>query len=732
MGWDGLLPVQRTPPLHGQMTANEALDRLLAGTGLVARKTGPHTYRIRRFSTPRAARAPTLQVHVSKRVEPVPSATGTEIVVTGQKRLQNLARVPMSISVVDLDDIRFFNAAADTRLIARSVDGLALTNLGPGQNRQFIRGVADSPFDGPSQSTVAVQLDNTRLTFDAPDPDLRLVDVDQVEVLKGPQGPLYGSGALGGIYHIVTHKPDLATVSGHMRMTGQAVQHGQITAGGDAVINLPLVNDTLALRAVGYVDHRAGWIDNIGRTADANSAATFGGRLALRWQPDSAWSIDISGILQNVDVADSQYVNTSHESIKREGRIPEPSDSDFKAMAATVQRRMGSVNLLATTSYVTQKISYKLDSSNASPLFGLSGPSRFTDDNRYSLWNTEIRVSPSGNGRWITGLSYMEANTRSHAAIATLADSVVAESMNRKVTEIAVFGEFEIPLSRQFSLTGGARLFQTKEENEAAETIARTTEKIRKTGFSPSASLAWHPTDRNLLYLRYARALRPGGLAPGANDTARRFESDELGTFDLGYRHENRSKTLQLAASAFITTWNDIQSDYLLPNGLVSTRNAGQGRIHGVELSATWQPVEGLKLGGGITYLDAMLVKTQGGAKLDDRRLPVVPKLSGRFEAQYRFTMGTWRALIAGQASYTGHARLSFDENLDRSMGGYAILTTSAALSRDHLTLGLNIDNALNVRGDSFAFGNPFSIMSGRQYTPVQPRTMTLSITRAW
>lgn len=714
------------------MTADEALDRLLAGTGLAAHKSGPHAYRIRRSSAPPVAHVRSTQTHVAKRAGPAPAAIGIEIVVTGQKRQQNFGRIPMSISVVDLDDRTFATPSADTSLIARSVDGLALTNLGPGQNRQFIRGVADSPFDGPSQSTVSVQLDNTRLTFDAPDPDLRLVDVDQVEILKGPQGPLYGSGALGGIYHIVTHKPDLATVSGHMRMAGQAVQHGEIKAGGDAVINLPLTKDTLALRAIGYADHRGGWIDNTGRTTDSNSAATFGGRLALRWQPDSAWTIDLAGILQNVDVADSQYVNTSHESITREGRIAEPSDSDFKSVAGTLQHRMGTVNMLATTSYVTQKIAYSLDSSAASSLFGLSGPSRFTDNNRYSLWNSEIRISPLDSGRWITGLSYMKATTRSDATITSHVDSVVAESTNRKITEIAVFGELEIPLSRQLSLTGGGRLFQTKEENEAAEKATQTTEKISKTGFSPSLSIAWHPTDSHLLYLRYARALRPGGLAPGSNDTTRRFDSDELGTFDLGYRHVNRSKTLQLSVSAFTTTWSDIQSDYLLPNGLVSTRNAGQARIHGVEFSADWRPIEGLKLGGGFTYLDAMLVKTAGGVKLDDRRLPVVPKLSGRFSARYSFAIGTWHAVLSGQANYTGHARLSFDENLDRSMGGYALLSAGASLARDHLTLDLNIDNAVNVRGDSFAFGNPFSIMTGRQYTPVQPRTLMLSITRAW
>jgi len=142
--------------------------------------------------------------------------------------------------------------------IAASVDGLTLTNEGAGRNRQFIRGVADSPFSGTSQSTVAIQLNDARVAYDAPDPDLRLVDVDRVEILKGPQGPLYGSGALGGVYHIVTNPPQLDRFSGLAEIHGQSVAGGDAGGGGQAVANLPVVKDRLALRAVIYREQDIG------------------------------------------------------------------------------------------------------------------------------------------------------------------------------------------------------------------------------------------------------------------------------------------------------------------------------------------------------------------------------------------------------------------------------------------------------------------------------------------
>lgn len=732
IAWPSDLTQFRTRPLHGTMSAEEALGRLLAGSGWRARRITFATYRVERVpppahpvSRPTPAPAPTNR--------PAPASIAPEdIVVTGQKRHQRLGDVPSSISVVPLDPMKMGSLGYGSRELATSVDGLALTNLGSGRNRQFIRGVADSAFNGPSQSTVAVQLDEARITFDAPDPDLRLVDMERVEVLKGPQGPLYGSGALGGIYHMVTRKPDLSEASGSGRVIGEAIEHGGVGFGGELTFNLPVVTDSLALRGVGYALREGGWIDNMGRDRNANRTVTDGGRLAIRWCPDADWTLDLMGVRQDIGLRDSQYVTASSETRQRDARIAEPTDNDFGAVAATLQGRLGGLSLLGTTSYIDHDVAYTLDSTDSSTLFGLTGPSRFDSSSHYTLVNHELRLSPRGSSRWVAGVSYLHAHSRSLASVVSASNTLQVEALDHYITEIAMFGEASLPIAPDLTGTAGARLVRSVAEDEASETSASSSERVSKILFTPSLSLAWAPNPKTIIYLRYARAIRPGGLAPTDQAGGGRFDSDELGTLDLGLRYSSPGNRFAATASVYYTDWRHIQSDYLLANGLVSTRNAGHGRILGIEASVDWQLASGLRLSLGGSYIDAVLVSTENGVALEDRRLPVVPDLTGRIALDYRFTLGDWNAILSGKANYVGKARLTFDPNLDRQMGGYVPVAVTAAATRGKFTLSARMDNLLDIKGDSFAFGNPFSIQNSAQYTPLRPRTFTISIARTW
>ena len=724
------MPAFRAARLRGRMSAEAALRRLLGKSGYIAVRVTPTAFRIEAkprptiVARPREPRA----VVIPRAVPALPTA---DIVVTGQKRAQPLRDVPMSIAVVQLAGAQDGRLSPATRDLALSVEGLALTNLGPGRNRQFIRGVADSPFNGTSQTTVAVQLNEARVTFDAPDPDLRLVDFERVEILKGPQGPLYGAGALGGIYHLVTRRPNLAEASGSARMIGEAVEHGGLGSGLEAVLNVPVVSDRFAVRGVGYVTREGGWIDNVSGRQNANTSRVSGGRVAARWQLDPDWSVDVLGTLQNTNVADSQYVTASDDTVMRAARIAEPTDNDFKSIAATIRGRIGRLKVLGASSYVDHGVDYTLDATDAAQSFGLTGPTRFFDDRKYTIVNHEVRLSPGVGSAWLLGASYLRADSHNTATLTSGATSIVAERLQRRVTEIALFGEASALIAPQLKATAGARLFQTIAEDEAVEQAVGRSDRITKMIVSPSLSLAWTPAAHSLVYARYARALRPGGLTASALAGAQRFDSDELGTLDVGYRGEPTAR-LSVNASIFYTEWSQIQSDFLLPNGLVSTRNAGHGRIFGVEAGAEWRPIDGFQLSAGGSYLSAMLVSTEGGLEIDDRRLPVAPDATGRLAAQYRFGVGPWASVVSVQANYIGRARLTFDQNLDRRMGNYVTAATAAFFTRDRLTVGARVDNVFDIKGDSFSFGNPFSIMSGSQYTPLRPRTFTVSIARAW
>lgn len=701
---------------------------MLAGTGFRAIAVGVGLFRLERHAVEHSV--PRRRHH-----RPIPhiEAPPADIVVTATKRPEVLGTLPISAAAFVPDRLTTGVASPDSATVASGIDGLAFTNLGPGRNRAFIRGVADSPFNGPSQSTVAVVLDNSRISYDSPDPDLLLLDVARVEVLKGPQGPLYGSGALGGIFRIVTNPPALDAASGAATLVGEAGAHGGLGGGGDALVNLPLARDRLGARAIGYYRSYPGWLDTAGGARDTNRSTTKGGRIALRWAPDADWTIDLGGVVQSIDARDSQYVTGSSETLVRDHPIAEPADNDFAQAHLDVAGRVGALRLVSATSYVTQSVDYRLDASAAAADFGVPAPAVFADSRQYSIFNQEVRLSPMAAGRinWVAGLAYLHASSSLDGTIAAPDVSPFAvESIDQNVTEYAAFGEATLPLGR-FSLTAGGRLSLTDTADERAERMGAADRQRRKLGFAPSLSLAWHPTDNRYFFVRYARAVRPGGLAAGAGDAQGRFDSDELDSLEGGTRLTLADGALAIASSLYFYDWHAIQSDYLLDNGLISTRNAGHAQIVGGDARVDWKLGRGWSLSAGLNAESAELISVKG-ARFEDRRLPVVPNITARGLVGYRFALGNWTVRLSGEGNYIGSARLSFDPTLDRRMGDYAVFAAGASAAVDRWSLTLRVDNLFDTAGDSFAFGNPFSIRDRRQYTPLTPRTVVTSLRFDW
>lgn len=729
VGTAGAVPPVTTHAVRGRLTPAAALDRMLAGTGFRAIAIAPGLFRLER--TP--PEPPAFHHPDNRRRTRRSELPGADIIVTATKRPQALSALPVAVAIAEPDRVATGIASPDSATVANGIDGLVFTNLGPGRNRAFIRGIADSPFNGPSQSTVAVVLDNARITYDAPDPDLLLLDVDRVEVLKGPQGPLYGSGALGGIFHIVTNAPQLDAVSGAATLVGEAGAHGGL-GGGDAMLNLPLVGDTLAMRAVGYYRSAPGWLDTIGGARDTNRTTTRGARLALRWAPDADWTIDAGGVLQSLNAADSQYVTGSAETLVRVHPIAEPADNDFGQAHLDIRGRIGGLRLVSASSYVSQAVDYRLDASAAAADFGVIAPALFADDRHYSIVNQELRISPEAAGRlsWVAGLAYLHASSSLDGTITARGSAPLAvESIDQDVAEYAAFGEATLPFG-PLTISAGARLSLTDASDERAEMLNPDEKKRRKLGFAPSLSLAWQPAKGRYFFVRYARALRPGGLAAGTGETQGHFDSDELESIEGGARATLDGDALALAASAYFANWHDVQSDYLLDDGLISTRNAGRARIIGGDASIDWSIGRGWTLSAGINAEQAELVSTTDGIRLDDRRLPVVPNVTLRGLLGYRFNLGDWTIHLAGQGNYVGSARLSFDPDLDRQMGNYAVFALSSSATAGRWSATARLDNLFDTAGDSFAFGNPFSIRDGQQFTPLRPQTLIVSLGLDW
>lgn len=723
VGFEGRLPNVKSRPVNGRMTAEQALAKLLKGTGLEARRLSPATYRL-----VRAGRS--ASPSVAAQTMPPPQSGPADIIVTGTKREESLARLPISISVVPAPGDQGGPPLPGTAEVARQLDGLTLTNLGPGRNRQFIRGVADSPFNGNSQSTVAILINDARATYNAPDPDLRLVDVERVELLKGPQGSLYGTGTLGGVYHIVTRPPDAGAFAAMAGAGVSLATHGDMGGSAQAMVNLPVVADRLALRAVAYAAREPGWIDTAGR-GDSNRGEVRGGRLALRALTGD-WTIDLGGMVQMQDVADSQYVFARH-ALQRPAQPAEPHDNDFTMASLRVAGKLGGADLVYAGNWVDHDVSSTLDASDLSAAaFGIPAPALYVEQRRNRLFDQEVRLSRTQDSglSWLAGLSLMDVRNHLSGVIQGAREQTVATGI-QGVVEVSAFGEIRVPLTGGLSASIGGRLFHSRMEEERGAKRARVEVAVSRSGFTPSLALSWQAGRRDFLYLRYAGALRPGGLTQTSAGSAERFTSDELQTFEAGWRH-SASTRLTVNADAFLTTWSHMQSDYLLTDGLIGTRNVGDARIYGVEASVDWTPARGWALSAGLVGQSALLTSTSGGVQIEDRHLPVIPDWKARLGLSRSFALFGWSGRAGAHVTYLSPSRLSFDPGLDRRMGDYALADADLSFSHGAWGIRLSGSNLFDCKADSFAFGNPFALGKGPQYTPLRPRQWTVSVTKFW
>jgi iron complex outermembrane receptor protein len=729
IGTEGALPDLRTPAVHGHMSPEKALDRLLAGTLWKAKRVSPFAWRI--VLRPRVRLAPPPPPRITENdafPAPIP-----DVVVTARKFAEAESSIPAPFAVYSPQRADRSGAAAGTRAVARTVEGLTAIDSGPDAGRLFVRGVADTPFSGYGQSPVSVEIDEARATFDAPDPDLRMVDVARVELLKGPQGPLYGTGALGGVYRVVLNPPNPAAPAARFRFDLGGVEGGGPGAAAEAMVNLPVANGQGAIRAVAYGELAPGWIRDVGRPGTLNQTRSWGARLAGRYDL-GAWRVTLTGLTQSVAARDSRYTDIKGEDLVRTARLREPRQGDISQGSAVLTGPLGGATLTIASSITDQHVARTDDASASAALLGAAAPLAYHETRDYQVLDEELRIASTADRRlsWIAGLSYLHSTTTVAGRLTPPSGAVIdALDLKRFVKEFSVYGEGTLRLAPRLRAALGARLFLSTVQDGRADANQLRAEANANSGstigITPSASLSLDTSGGGLIYFRYASAFRPGGLDP-ANTVTHRYDADQLSNFDFGGRGTALRGSLTLDVAAYRTRWLHVQSDYLLPDGLLATHNVGDALIVGVEGSLAWHAGGGWTLSGGGTLQRARLTRAEDGTKLaTDLRLPVVPDVAGRIALAWRHDWHGWSIEPSIAARYGGASRLSFDPGLDRIMGGFGEADLTIAATRGRMRLALSIDNLFDARGDSFAFGNPFSVRTESQYTPTRPRSGTLS-----
>lgn len=708
VGFAGVLPSIETRPLRGRFTAEEALRRLLLGTDLILVRVKDDVFRIEVRRRERSAVAALTPVQ--------------EVVVVGTKRRETLATVPFAMTVVPLQDTPNSSRPATTAQVVELAGDVQQTNLGPGRNRLFIRGIADSAFAGPTQSTVAIYLGDARISLDTPDPDLRLVDVDRVEILKGPQGSLYGTGALAGIYRIVPNEPELGRWSARLTAGSSWRAHGAPGATLQGSFNAP-AGGFAAIRGVAYAEIDGGWIDDPGRQLhDVNRVKVSGGRLAARIELGGAWRAELATAVQSTESRDAQYAIESVGRRSRTTKGAEPSDNHFQMLRATLAGRLGNLDITSTTAAVRHDIDSAFDATAAGDSF-----TSYQENQSVRLFSHETRVSdPSRFRPWIAGVALLSADTRFRGRrLAAQAPSAELYRVRSDLLEAALFGEGTRRLTDRLHATIGLRLSVTAATNDAAGDDDRST----TAALVPMVAVSWRPIAGLQVYGRIASASRPGGLNPAG--APRSFESDELRSFEVGARYRSPSERMTLALDLFRIRWSDIQSDVLQPNGIVATSNVGVGRNIGFEAAASARVGSMWRVEAGAVRQEAEIDTVIGGLPQHrESGLPSVPDVAARVAVVRDLQLGPFSGWISVSTRYVGRSRLSFDPDLDRKMGGYATLDLNATLERDDWSLTAGIWNVFDSAADTFSFGNPFSVRTTRQHVPLAPRTLQLRLER--
>jgi outer membrane receptor protein involved in Fe transport len=746
---------RRSQDLIGYYTLEDGLARLLEATGFTYRALDPQTIRIvRRLASP--ALSPKVAAGAVVRRPQI-----EEITVTTTKRAGEIQSLPYSIAAATGVQLEALGAQGSNDVALR-IAGITVTNLGLGRNKVILRGLSDGPFTGRTQSTVGLYLDDVRITYNLPDPGIRLFDVERVEVLRGPQGTLYGAGSLGGIYRIVTNKPALDGVAASVFTSMASTRGGGLSHEGRAMLNIPVIKGVLGLRAVGYVQREAGYIDDIRLGLNnVNKATVRGGRFGALWRLSDVWSVTGAAMIQTIAADDTQYYDAALGTLKRANFLREPYHNNFLQASITANGNFSWADLVSSTAYIRHRIHNIFDATLAVPVItGLPAvTSPFSEDRYVKAFVHETRLVLADGGRfdWLVGgfASHREevfdANLNVPGSGVALglgqSDVVFFEFRDSIVNEAALFGEATWFLTDRLSITGGARWFYTKNKlsslkgTNIGEIQALADGSTGKTGVTPKVVLGFQANRDILIYGQLSEGYRVGGInlsAPAARgdgggddeDNAISFPSDTLLNFELGVKSRFFDRRLIINAAAYYILWNKIQSDQLRPDGFRFVLTAGDARITGLELDIRFRQSRRLTVRGNLSWNTSELTKINPalGTKVDNR-LPSVPLFSAGLAMQYTMRLADgFDGSLSADYAYVGASSLLFDRNNSPRMGGYSLANVRFGVQHGPWRATVFVENVGNAEADSFSFGNPFSLHTIRQVTPLRPRTIGVSL----
>jgi iron complex outermembrane recepter protein len=721
--------------VRGRLSVEAALSRLTLGTHCVATRAGPGAWRIVRLAPTAPAAARSYPPPESS----VPSQLDEVVVTAARSDRLLLSRAPYGLS--SLDGLTLERAGVtDLEGVAARVAGLTVTNLGPGRDKLFIRGMADGPVAGQAQALIGLYLDDVRLTYDAPDPALRLADIERVEVLRGPQGALYGAGSMGGVVQVVTRTPDLTGFYGRASAEAALTSGGASSDAVELMINAPVLDDRLAVRLVGYDETVGGYVDDtaLGLT-NSGDMQRQGLRVSAMWRVTPSWTLRAGFLAQTISVDDTQYATLGPGApYARRRSLSEPSRNDFDGLWASAEGDLGWARLRASSSVQSHGLEARYDATPSAAIFGLTGTAALDQSDDLSAAVHEIRLNGEFGARlsWSAGLFFSEYTHNRTVAVSDGQGGAAVLLQHRRdhVDEAALFGDAVYALNDRLKITLGARLFRSGVEHrsETGGAPGSVEGEDDLVGVAPRLVVEY---DRGP-FVFYALAtegyrgpgFNAGTIGVGGQQPFRAVRSDEIVAGEVGARFTLLDGRLRGRTAIFVADWRDIQSDRFDERGLPFTANLGDGRNRGVEGEVEWR-VGSWTLDGHAVVNDPELTRPDPGFALgSDSRLPAVADFSVQagLVHEARLAQATVRSEL--RLGYVGPTDIALSPTSTGASAGY--LTSQIGVSAEIGRWGVraSIDNLFNRDDDTFSFGNPF-YASGDISTPQRPITGRVALT---
>ncbi len=721
----------RTERLVGTYTPRDALEKLLSRTELKYEFIDERTVEIRPAQAParsssadvirmRVAQdtgAHALQIHEGSQTdsqgrrgdssdvgEDQASPKLDEIIVTAQKRQERLIDVPISIVAMGAGELEARRIKSIDEL-SMVVPGLATLSNGGYLRRIQLRGVSNI---SGNASLIGQYLDEASVTSAASSQlDIRTYDLERVEVLRGPQGTLYGDGSAGGTIRFITRNPVLDRFGASADAAAAYTQDGAPSQRIEGMLNVPVVENKFGLRIAGVYDHAGGWIDQpaAGRD-DFNGQNMKDVRIKALWQPAPQFALNTMAVVHrnNGSNNNNEAEDGTYTQVLNLTTTPRVED-DYDLYNLTLTYDFSAVRLLSTSGYVQQN----LDMTDYGGLLGTSAPGTAQRRvyqplvlARHRTATEELRLTSLGSGPWQWTLGGFYRRNRVDQSLpyyyvafegppgTPLPAPITAHLQNFSESR-AVFADSSYRVTERVTLGAGLRYFE--DDQEATDFAGATFQSGRFDALSPRIYAQYKLTDHANAYASIAEGFRSGGFNR-LNQPP--FDPEHVRTYELGAKTSLADGRLSGDVAVYYSDYTDYQIAGLLPPPaptLYIYRNAGSARIKGVEWAFAWRPAAQWELSFNGDYLTSEFYEInvltsayQAGDQVD-------------YTPKYQFHVAAQRDF--GWNGKAGFARVDYGQRgvetyRNRSTGPW-FYSESDVINMLNFNLGLQWNKGLSV-----------------------------------